>query len=498
MELDERIADLMASEPDGPIAQYEGRWWTWRDFRRVKDALDAIFVHAGVEAGEGVGLVLRQRPQSMAACLAVFAGRCCGVLVTPIQPDLAMAEDIRTLRLKIVVAEREDWDRSGVIDAAREASSIGVELTGDTAVPIKLRDELKMPGRPPYYEAGRNVAVTVLTSGTTGPPKRIPVSYDLLRGTPPTSPREPWKRGVNIAAVPLVSIGGVVGMTQSVWRGRPTALMERFDVRRWAELVHEHKPRQLSAPPAALRMMLDAKIPKEMLASGTMFIAGSAPVDLATSDEFEETYGIPVVRSYGATEFVGNVMGFNPDELDLVRKKRGSVGRPRPGFTIRIVDPATGLEVATGEPGRLEVDSPRRAVGAPAGWIATNDLARVDADGFVWILGRADSVLIRGGFKVSTEEVAAVLQEHPAVADAAVTGLPDPRVNQVPVAIVVRKPGAEVSEEELATWVKQRKPPYCVPVRLLFVDAVPRNAMMKVMPPQVRALVDRVMAEDAT
>src|SRR5690606_5786844 len=150
---------------------------------------------------------------------------------------------------------------------------------------------------------------------------------------------------------------------------------------------------------------------------------------------------------------VGNVMGFNPDELDLVRKKRGSVGRPRPGFTIRIVDPATGLEVATGEPGRLEVDSPRRAVGAPAGWIATNDLARVDADGFVWILGRADSVLIRGGFKVSTEEVAAVLQEHPAVADAAVTGLPDPRVNQVPVAIVVRKPGAEVSEEELATWV---------------------------------------------
>ena len=139
----------------------------------------------------------------------------------------------------------------------------------------------------------------------------------------------------------------------------------------------------------------------------------------------------------------------------------------------------------------LEADPPRRPADVPAGWMRTNDLARMDDDGFVWIEGRADGVLIRGGFKVPTEEVSALLREHPAVADAAVVGLAHARLNEVPAAAVVLKPGVDAPPvEELMTWVKDRKPPYYVPTSILFVEDLPRNAMLKVVPGKVRELIE--------
>src|SRR5262249_52772100 len=150
--------------------------------------------------------------------------------------------------------------------------------------------------------------MTILTSGTTGPPKRVPLSYESIdfSGRSPAAGTG-QSRGVAINALPLVSIGGALGVIGTVFRGRPIALMDRFDVRKWAELVREHRPRRLGAPPAAIRAILDADIPVDYLQSGESFMAASAPIDLATTDEFEAKYGIPVLRGYGATEFLGGV-----------------------------------------------------------------------------------------------------------------------------------------------------------------------------------------------
>jgi acyl-coenzyme A synthetase/AMP-(fatty) acid ligase len=160
-----------------------------------------------------------------------------------------------------------------------------------------------------------------------------------------------------------------------------------------------------------------------------------------------------------------------------------------PGVRLRVVDPEPGTELPSGEIGVLEVLPARRPAGAPDGWMRTTDLASIDEDGYLWIHGRADDVIIRGGFKVSTGEVAEVLREHPLVSDAAVVGLPDSRLGEVPAAAVVLKDGHQlVSEGELATWVKDRLPPYKVPVQVIVVPSLPRNAMMKVIVPQVQAL----------
>jgi acyl-coenzyme A synthetase/AMP-(fatty) acid ligase len=165
--------------------------------------------------------------------------------------------------------------------------------------------------------------------------------------------------------------------------------------------------------------------------------------------------------------------------------KRGSVGRAHPGVELRIVDPATDVDVAPGQVGVLLARAPQ-IVGAHNGeWTRTNDLARIDADGFVYIEGRVDDVIIRGGFKVDPKAVAATLREHPDVVDAAVIALSDERLGQVPGAVVVladhsRTGPEEELQAELQAWVRSRLAPYAVPVKVRSLDVLPRTPTLKI------------------
>ena len=490
MEINERIDELFRNEADAPAVFYEGQTWTWGDLARIRDGLRDALNSAGVTGGEGVGLVLRQRPHCFGAYVSVLGMRRCAVLATPIQPDAAIREDLEILRPAVLVADAQDWRRTGFREVLQTTGTLGIELTTDRQQPVRVVPGFERLGSGRHYEPLDDTAVTMLTSGTTGPPKRVPVAYELFARERPNNLRLPGQRGVAISAVPLVSMGGVMGAAAAVWKGRPTALLERFDIWRWAEMVRAYKPRQLAAPPAVIRMLLDNRVPREYLASASVFRAASARLDPATAEEFEAAYGMPVITAYGATEFLGAVTGFVGADLALAKEKRGSVGRALPDNKVRIVDAGTGAELPPGEVGLLEADPPQRPADAPAGWIRTNDLAHMDEDGFVWIEGRADDVLVRGGFKIAANEVAEVLRRHPAVADAAVVALADTRLGQVPAAAVVRHGNVAASAAELKAWVGERKPGYCVPVAIAFVDDLPRNAMFKLLSNEVRGLIE--------
>lgn len=339
------------------------------------------------------------------------------------------------------------------------------------------------------------MAITLLTSGTTGPAKRVPLGYeeidawgDEITQRPPSA-----AAGATINTLPLVTVGGVTGLIRSAWRGRPLALLERFDPMKWARLVDEHKPRRAGAPPAAMRMILDAGIPPEMLASVETWVSGSAPLPASLAIEFEETYGIPVLHGYGATEFHGRLLNWTLEDWKVwVHDKRGAAGRPVPGARVRIVDTETGDELGIDEVGTLEAIPAQRLSNDAVDWIRTNDLARIDKDGFVWIIGRSDDVIIRGGFKIPPTEVEEALRAHDAVVDALVVGLPDDRLGEVPVAAVITR--ASVSAENLDELVRSRVAAYKVPVRYVFVDEFPRNAMMKPVRSKMR---DVLMSESA-
>src|SRR5262249_36967794 len=160
-----------------------------------------------------------------------------------------------------------------------------------------------------------------------------------------------------------------------------------------------HRPATASLVPAALRMVLEADIDPADLASVRSVVSGTAPLSPDDADAFMAKYGIPVLGSYAATEFGGGVAGWNlADHRPFWAVKRGSVGRAHAGWELRVVAPADDRVLGVDEEGLLEVKAAQ--LGEGSSWIRTTDLARIDADGFLWILGRADRVIIRGGFKV--------------------------------------------------------------------------------------------------
>jgi acyl-CoA synthetase (AMP-forming)/AMP-acid ligase II len=394
-----------------------------------------------------------------------------------------------------VIALPHDWSRIGVRDAATRVGAMGIEVTiapeADTRFVRGLERVDPVVEHRPVVPG---VAVEMLTSGTTGPPKRVPLGYAQFErtiaaagahyradGTRDDTPH--LRSGVAIVASPLVHMSGIFRTLLNVTDGRRIALLERFRVDDFVALVERHRPKAVSLVPTALRMVLDADVDPDALRSIQVVTSGSAALPVVVQEAFESKYGIAVLPSYGATEFAGGVAGWTlPLHREWAERKRGSVGRPQPGRQLRVVDADTGAELPTGTPGRLEVR------GRETDWVRTTDIARIDADGFLWIDGRSDDAIVRGGFKVFPGEIVEVLRAHPAVRDAGVTGIDDERLGAVPVAAVELREGATVTEQELEDHVRQQLASYKVPTEVRVVDALPRTPSMKVSQPELREL----------
>jgi len=244
-------------------------------------------------------------------------------------------------------------------------------------------------------------------------------------------------------------------------------------VHTWAALVKQHRPKIMGAPPPVVKMILGENITPDHFEGVTAYMTSSSAISPEVIREFEDRYGIPVLLGYGATEFLNSVTGWTPDLwADFGRSKIGSVGRAYPGVQLRIVD------------GLLEVDPPQRAEGLPNGWLRTADRARIDDDGFVWILGRADGVIVRGGFKVDLELLEEALLEHPGVSATCAVGLPDDRLGEVPGAMVVADDS--VTDTDLLRWCRDRLPPYAIPVVIELIDSLPQTSTFKLHCAEIR------------
>jgi acyl-coenzyme A synthetase/AMP-(fatty) acid ligase len=470
----ERLAREWSAEQ---AIQFEERWWTWGDVGHLAERLDAILDAQRIDRDAAVAIVMRQRPALLAAELSALRAGRTALLVSPLQADRALADDIATLRPAVLIAHAREWMRHGFADAVVAARSLGIEVDDDLDARARL-----IPGVPPSGPSS-DAAVTVMTSGTTGVPKRMPVAWDAFVriGGGPEGRIPVSGHGALILGLPLVTLGGMLSVARLVFGGRPLTMMERFDVHRWAALVKEHRPKVIGAPPPVVKMILDAGITADHFEGVTAYLTSSAAIAPEVITEFERRYGFPVLLGYGATEFLNSVTGWtNALWHEFGASKVGSVGRPLPGVRLRVVDTETGEELSADQVGLLEVDSPERAVGLPPGWLRTSDRARIDPDGFVWILGRADDVIVRGGFKVDVKQIEAALLEHPSVSAACAVGMPDERVGQVPAAVVTIEAAAEApAEPELIEWVRERVPAYAAPVTVRIVDAIPTTSTLK-------------------
>ncbi len=463
--LSQRIAEVLDLQPSADAIEYDGLWHSWGQLGEAAWQMAAQTVE--LAAAPQVGMLLRNRPGQVAAFLGVLLGGGTVVTINPSRGDERTRADIAALQLPLIVGEPDDL--ATLVAPGTPTASISGLLTDAAGSAQDAAGPAARPG----------VAVRMLTSGTTGPPKRIDLSYDMLArsvmGPQPERAPAPTelRRGVAIVNSPLVHIGGVFRVLQCVAEARSFVLLERFELNAWAEAVRKHRPRTVSLVPAALRAVLHSDLPPADLESIRAVTCGTAPLSADDADAFTEKYGIPVLTSYAATEFGGGVAGWTlADHQRYWQAKRGSVGRANPGAQLRIVDEA-GTPLGSDQLGLLEVKPGQ--LGPSADWMRTTDMARIDDDGFVWVVGRADQAIIRGGFKVMPDDVRTALECHPSVAGAAVLGRPDARLGETPVAMVELRKSASTDPGELIEYLRTRLAGYEIPTDIAIVGAIPRT-----------------------
>ena len=328
--LAQRIEAVLSIDPSAPAIEFQGRWRSWGDL--------ATTVHAVAESvpGEGtmVGVLLRNRPVHVGFLLGVLVGGGCVVAINPQRGAERTRRDIVELDLPWLAGDPEDL--GALVD---DPAGTGLLAATD------LGEQLDRTGPgPPRGEPGRpGIAVRMLTSGTTGPAKRIDLSYATLErvlsgakhyeANPSSELR--LRTGVAIVNSPLVHLGGLFRILQCVNDARPFSLLERFTVDGWADAVRRHRPQTVSLVPTALRMVLEADVDPADLSSVRSVVSGTAPLSPDDADAFTARYGAPVLISYAATEFGGGVAGWNlADHQRFWSAKRGSVGRAHPGSEL--------------------------------------------------------------------------------------------------------------------------------------------------------------------
>ena len=482
--LGDRIAAVMALDPAAPAIEFERRWRTWGALAATVESVAAALPIPGTR----IGILLRNRPAPVAFLLGALRAGACVVAIDPQRGVERTRREIASLALPCVAGEPQDLEQL-----------VGPEVPSSTLAAADAGAAVAIGRRAPAADAAPRpgVAVQMLTSGTTGPPKRVDLAYEMLRrvlvgAKHYESNREEALRlrtGVAVVNSPLVHLGGLFRVLQCVSDGRSFALLERFTVDAWVDAVRRHRPATASLVPAALRMVLEADIDPADLGSIRSVISGTAPLSPDDADAFTAKYGVPVLGSYAATEFGGGVAGWNlADYQRFWSAKRGSVGRAHAGCALRVVDPDGGRVLGPDAEGLLEVKAAQ--LGEDAAWIHTTDLARIDADGFLWIVGRADRVIIRGGFKVHPDHVRAALEGHPGVRGAAVVGRADARLGAVPVAVVELRDGREpVTADDLLAHAAATLARYELPAEIRIVDALPRTPSAKVDLAAVSALL---------
>jgi len=448
-----------------------GRWDA--EASRLSHGLRA----AGVGAGDRV--VLDIGPDDPFPWLESYVGiHRAGAVVVPVSTRMAPAEldaVVRHADARLVVTAGD-----GTGSPAGEGSE---GIAGRRLEWRALLGDDPWPAVPAAQSA--DPVDIVYTSGTTGAPKAVVARAGIGAAAPLA---ERWNGLGFLTCSPFATTSGILLVDGPLRNGMSGWYLPRFDAGRWLELVGRHRPAVAFLVPAMAQLLVAHPHFAEADLDGMAAVTfGGAPMARATLERLVERLpGTEVLVGYGLTEF-GAVSRTPSGDGG---RHLGSVGRPLDGVRVRVVDEG-GAEVSTGEVGEVTVQGtlpPRRyykddeATGRTwrDGWLHTGDLGRLDADGFLWITGRAKDLVIRGGLNIVPRDVEEVLLAHPDVVDAVVLGVPHDVLGEDVATWVVLRESATVTIEDLRSFMLERLADYKVPRTVTVVDELPRNASGKV------------------
>jgi malonyl-CoA/methylmalonyl-CoA synthetase len=495
------FAEILAGIADpGRVFAYlaDGRAATYQDVLDSSGRFANTLVGLGVMPGDRVAA---QVEKSFEALMLYLGALRAGAAFLPLNTAYTAAEVeyfLTDAEPRVFVA-----DPARAAELAPAANKAGAHLETLGASPASADPgtlPAKVQAAPAAYETAfrdaDDLAAILYTSGTTGRSKGAMLTHrnlvsnaraliDIWRFTP---------RDVLLHALPIFHTHGLFVATNVVLlSGGAMHLLPRFDI----DAVFATLPRcsaMMAVPTFYTRMLQDQRLTPEAMRHMRLFTSGSAPLLAETHREWKARTGHDILERYGMTET--NMLTSNPYEGERVP---GSVGFALPGVELRIADPETGAPIAVGEVGMIEVKGPNvfkgywrmpektRAEFRADGFFITGDLGKVGGDGRVTIVGRGKDLVITGGYNVYPKEVESEIDALPGVIESAVIGVPHPDFGEGVTAVVIKNDTSALDERSVIKALEGRLAKYKCPKRVVFVDALPRNTMGKVLKNELRA-----------
>ena len=493
--------------PDQEILVFGERRFTYGQMQGRVRRLAAAFQARGVSRGESVA-VLATNSHHYLECY--YATAAVGATFVPLNYRAKLHEldhMIERARPRLLVyADRY----AGLLDQLAgklpsELSRVSLESRGGAAEHIEdLIDSGSEDGEDAEVEES-DTSVLMYTSGTTSLPKGVMLTFGdftaYVVGTVEMADGEP--KGTQLLCVPLYHIAGATSIMTSIWAGRRLVLLPQFDVAEWLAAVERERVTHAFVVPTMLKQILDhERFGRSDLSSLTNLSYGGAPMPFPVIRRALECFpsSCGFVNAFGQTETTSTLTVLGPDDHrltgdpardEIVLKRLRSIGHPLPDVEIEVRDDG-GRSLPPGEIGEIMVRTPRVMKGyagsvdggaqlEPDGYLHTRDLGYIDEEGYVFLVGRKDDMIIRGGENIAPAEVEAILQSHAAVDEVAVFGLPSVEWGQIVAAAVVVRPGATTTAEELSEHCRARLASFKKPELIRIVPELPRNPLGKIL-----------------
>lgn len=483
--------NLVASarnSPDHIALRCDALELSFADMDRAAARVATLLERSGIEPGDRVGLMLPNTPAFAVAYYGILRR---GAVAVPMNP-LLKSREIEFALSNTGAKALFVWPTFAA-EAALATDEVGaVQWSVDDANLAELTADLAEQNEP-VERSDTDTAVVLHTSGTTGKPKGAELTHGGLERNREVTARtliEVGPTDVIMGCLPLFHVFGMTcGLNTAVAAGATLTLIPRFDPRKAFEVIDRDGVTVFEGVPTMYSAMLAVadEFDSTATASLRVCVSGGASLPLQVLTDFEQAVGAIILEGYGLSE-TSPVASFNHPDRE---RRAGSIGTPIEGVEMRVVD-TTGVEVRSGERGEIEIrghnvmkgywNLPESTAAAidERGWFATGDIGRADEDGYYYIVDRKKDMIIRGGFNIYPREIEEVLYEHPAVAEAAVVGIPHDSLGEEIGAMVVQKTGTTLDPDELRGFVKARVAAYKYPRHIWLASTLPKGPTGKI------------------
>jgi long-chain acyl-CoA synthetase len=496
MKLKDLLEKNIADFGEYPLLFFKEKTYTNVETRDFADQLAAGLHELGVTKGDRVLVCMPNCPEVIIAYQGITRA---GAIIVPVMFTLhpkelyyiALNSGAKAVITSTYVLPNIEKSFEGLIE--RPQLIVVDQPSNETS---KNFNDVMVQGGSPLLNEGTpdDTAVILYTSGTTGNPKGVLLTHKNLYSNAENSAKHhETERGTTLGVLPLAHVYGLTVSNVCLLTGSSIVVFPNFDIKEVFKAIEKYQVRSFSAVPAMIHAMVSYPQAGDYDTSSLESVgSGSAPLPVALLHAFEKKFGAKVYEGYGLSE-AAPVVTAHRKGMEI---KPGSVGIPIPGVEVKIVD-ESGEEVPPGEVGELIVRGDNVTPGyyqnaeesqrvLKDSWLYTGDMARVDDEGYLYIVDRKKDLIIRGGFNLYPRDVEEILNAHEDVEEVAVVGIPDERMGEEMVACVVKKPGTSVTEEELIRYCQEHLAKNKTPRRVVFLESLPRNGVGKILKTHLR------------